>query len=368
MKGASRFTILAKGFLSFLPLLLLVFFSPSYPSQSSVSRATASLPDGSQQSALQKLKQSFQRPDQIPFPRHNPFSEAKYQLGKRLFFDPRLSRSQTLSCASCHNPSLSWTDGLSRAKGHEQKELTRRSPTLLNAAWGKTFFWDGRAETLEAQALGPIQSPQEMNMPLPKLVKTINAITEYGPLFEAAFGTTPITAELIAKAIATFERTIVSDISPFDRWISGEESAISEKAKKGFSLFSGKATCIRCHSGWNFTNGQFADIGIPTQDRGRGSVTSNSAVDFAFKTPTLRNVARRAPYMHDGSLVSLPEVIENYHRGGIVSRPGTRLFLTPLSLSEEDKENLVAFLETLTSEDESVSIPLLPRGEMKEKP
>lgn len=310
--------------------------------------------------SLETLKAAYRRPERIPFPQSNPFTEAKYQLGKRLYFDPRLSGSGTMSCASCHSPSLQWTDGRGRALGHEQKVLDRKSPTILNMAWGTSFFWDGRADSIEQQALGPIQSPDEMNMKLPELVKRLSAVEEYRKRFEEAFPGESLSPDTIAKAIATFERTVVSDVAPFDRWVSGEEDAISDSAKRGFTVFNKPASCVTCHNGWNFTNGSFADIGLDTKDQGRGQLTKNPALDFAFKVPTLRNIAKRAPYMHDGSLASLKDVIENYDAGGAVRRPTAKLFLKPLSLTEADKKDLISFLETLTSEDEAITAPALP--------
>ncbi len=311
------------------------------------------------------LKASYLRPQRIPFPPSNPFSEEKYQLGKRLFFDTRLSGNGTMACASCHSPTQNWTDGRGRAVGHDGKILGRKSPTILNAAWGTTFFWDGRADSLEAQALGPIQSPAEMNQTLPKLVQLLEAAPEYRSRFDKAFPGKGITPETIAKAIATFERTVTSDIAPFDRWVAGDEGAISEKAKRGFVVYNGKGTCVTCHNGWNFTNGSFADIGLKSEDEGRAKIEANPALAFAFKVPTLRNISKRAPYMHDGSLPDLQAVIDNYAKGGAVRRPTSKLFLKPVELTEADKEDLIAFLETLNSEDEAVTAPPLPKSTEK---
>lgn len=312
-----------------------------------------------------ELKAAYRRPEQIPYPKANPFSEAKYQLGKRLFFDPRLSKSNLISCSSCHNPALSWTDGLSKSLGHGGKPVSRRAPTLLNVAWGRSFFWDGRARTLEEQALGPIQATGEMNTTLPELEKKVRAIAEYKDFFERAFPNEPITSSSIAKAIATFERSIVSDVAPFDSWIAGDETAISESAQRGFALFNTKAACVKCHNGWNFTNGSFADIGLASDDLGRGKILDDRDVDHAFKTPTLRNISRRGPFMHDGSLATLEQVIENYNSGGTVRRSTTKIFLSPLGLTESEKTDLISFLKALTSEDEGVIAPPLPQGEAK---
>ena len=183
-------------------------------------------------------------------------------------------------------------------------------------------------------------------------------------LFDQAFPGQPISGETIGKAIATFERTIVSDIAPFDRWVAGKENAISPSAKRGFVLFNEKAACVKCHTGWNFTNGSYADTGLPSTDEGRGKFENNKYLKFTFKTPTLRNISRRHYYMHDGSLTSLRDVVEDYDVGGRVKRDDFQLFLKPLKLTEQEKSDLLSFLETLTSEDEVIATPSLP-GERK---
>lgn len=305
------------------------------------------------------FKAQFKRPTEVPFLETNPYSEAKVHLGKTLFFDPRLSSSNMLACASCHNPSLSWTDGNPTAIGDSHKVLPRKTPTLLNVAWGSTFFWDGRADSLEKQALGPISGAGEMNMPLSELPGKLAQIDGYAPLFSAAFGDESISMDRITKAIATYERTIISKEAAFDRWVAGEEDAISAEAKRGFTVFNTKANCISCHTGWRFTNGSFADIGLDSKDQGKGR--------FLFKTPTLRNISVRAPYMHDGSLKTLGEVVEAYNKGGTVQRDLTKLFIKPLNLTESEKSDLISFLETLTSEDEAVAAPSLPRVTTKGK-
>ncbi len=185
-------------------------------------------------------------------------------------------------------------------------KLGRHSPTIVNAAWGAIFMWDGRLATLEEQALGPIQSAGEMNMPLEQLMERLTAIPEYKPLFDAAFRDEGMKPKTLAEAIATYERTVVSERAPFDAWIEGNEKAISEEAKRGFALFNGKALCSACHEGWNFTNDGFQDIGLPSDDVGRGEFMPGVIkMQHAFKTPGLREIARRSPYMHDGSLATL---------------------------------------------------------------
>lgn len=304
----------------------------------------------------------YARPNSVPFPENNPYSEAKVRLGRTLFFDPRLSGSNITSCATCHNPSFAWGDGLTRAVGHGMRQLGRRSPTILNVAWAESFMWDGRFESLEEQVMGPIGSPGEMNMPLDALVPKLEKIEEYRQLFADAYeGSTEISLEKIAGAIATFERTVVSADAPFDHWVRGEESAISEAARRGFELFNGRAKCNACHSGWRFTDDSFHDIGLPDDDVGRGAQLPNIVkMQHAFKTPSLRNIDRRGPYMHNGSLGNLVAVIDYYDRAG-TARPSRSDEIHPLQLSDQEKQDLVAFLQTLTSDDPPVALPAMPR-------
>jgi cytochrome c peroxidase len=307
------------------------------------------------------LKALYRRPLAIPFPKDNPYTPAKAALGKKLYFDTRLSVSRAQSCASCHSPSFGWGDGLAVGVGHGMKNLGRHSPTIVNAAWGDVFMWDGRLPTLEEQALGPIQSPGEMNMPLEQLMKRLDSIHEYKPLFAAVFPQDGMSSTTLAKAIATYERTVVSERSPFDAWVDGDEKAISEEAKRGFVVFNGKGQCAACHEGWNFTNDGFQDIGLSSDDVGRGKYLPGVVkMEHAFKTPSLREISRRAPYMHDGSLATLEEVVEHYDRGG-VNRPSRSDIMKPLGLTAQDKSDLVAFLNSLTSSLTPTAAPVLPR-------
>ncbi|MCB0405405.1 MAG: c-type cytochrome [Bdellovibrionales bacterium] len=308
-----------------------------------------------------ELLSDFKRPLRIPFPAQNPYTQEKYELGKKLFFDPLLSGSRMVSCSSCHNPGLNWTDGLGKGVGHAHQELDRKVPTLLNVAWGWNFFWDGRAEDLEAQALGPIQSHREMNLSLPELVSRLKENPGYRALFASAFPRELLSAQLVGKALATFERTIVSGLAPFDKWVEGDADSISAAAKRGFILFTTKARCITCHSGWRFSNESFADIGLKSKDLGRGGVVVDEDLRFTFKVPTLRNIALRAPYMHDGSLRTLDDVLRHYNQGGAVKRPTSVRFVQPLHLNKDEQQDLVAFLKTLTSEEREMSLPRLPR-------
>jgi cytochrome c peroxidase len=313
-------------------------------------------------SPVDKLRELYRRPAEIPFPASNPYSENKAKLGQTLFFDPILSRSRTRSCASCHNPSLSWTDGLQVALGEKLKRQTFKSPTLLNIAWIEPLGWDGHFHTLESVTFGPITTPSNMNSSEKLVISRLSENPGYVQMFEAAFGKGHITREKIELALATFQRTIVTPDAPFDRWIGGDELAIDSDAKAGFALFNGKANCSSCHSGWLFTDNSFHDIGVARgKDLGRGKLfPSSTALKYAFKTPTLRDVARRAPYMHDGSIGTLRGVIELYDRGGI-NRPSRSAQIVPLHLTEQEKHQLIAFLETLTSPAKPYAVPSLPR-------
>lgn len=306
-------------------------------------------------------KATFRRPASVPVPAGNALTPGRVTLGKALFFDPRLSGSNAISCASCHNPAFSWGDGLPKGIGHGSKPVGRRTPTILNAAFVEPLFWDGRAETLEEQALGPISAPGEMNLPADQLVAKIKSIRGYDELFERAYPKEGITPNTIAKAIASFERTVVSGPAPFDDWLEGNESALSESAKRGFDVFNTKGACVKCHSGWNFTDNGFHDIGLRSDDLGRGKqLPEIEAVRHAFKTPTLRNVAHRGPYMHDGSERSLEQVVAFYNRGGDVRRSSTALHVKALNLTAREMDDLCDFLRTLTGRDRPVDVPVLP--------
>ncbi len=308
------------------------------------------------------LLESYRRPAEIPFPQSNPYSESKSKLGRMLFFDPILSGSQVRSCASCHNPALSWGDGRGRAIGEKQARLPLRSPTLFNVAWVPKLGWDGHFRDLESVAFGPITAADNMNLSEKVLVERLSAITGYRDAFDQAFGAGAITRQKIELALATYERTIVSGEAPFDRWIKGDATAINAAAKRGFDLFNGKAQCASCHTGWAFTDSSFHDIGSARNDDiGRGSLFPTSVkLRHAFKTPTLRDVARRAPYMHDGSIPTLEAVLDLYNRGGI-TRPSRAEHIRPLDLSQQEKADLIAFLQTLNGTLQPVSVSALPR-------
>lgn len=313
------------------------------------------------QPTLAELKADFARPKTTPFPSDDPYSKAKAHLGELLFWDPILSGSGTQSCASCHNPGLSWTDGLRLGVGTQA--MKTHTPTMLNIAWAPVLGWDGHFPSLEAVAFaGPITNPGIMNRKPADLIQALSAIPGYRAAFAAAFSDHAITQAHIAEALATFERTIVSGQAPFDRWIAGDENAISAQAKHGFALFTGKAGCANCHIGWAFTDEGFYDVGTATgDDIGRARLFPNTVkLKYAFKVPTLRDVARRAPYMHNGSEATLTDVIDLYDRGGI-DRPSRADFIKPLHLTVEEKADLIAFLDTLTSDPKPTDSPVLPR-------
>jgi cytochrome c peroxidase len=311
--------------------------------------------------AIEAMKAEYRRPATIPFPKENPYTPEKAALGKKLYFDTRISVTSAQSCASCHSPGFGWGDGLAVGVGHGMNQLGRHSPTIVNAAWGAIFMWDGRLATLEEQALGPIQAAGEMNMPIDKLMERLASIAEYKPLFEASFPSVGLKPETLAQAIATYERTVVSELAPFDHWIEGNEKAISEEAKRGFVLFNTKAQCSACHEGWNFTNDGFQDIGLTSKDVGRGEFMPGVIkMQHAFKTPGLREIARRGPYMHDGSIATLEKVVEHYEQGG-VNRPSRSDLMKALDLTAQEKSELVAFMKTLTSNLEPTTVPVLPR-------
>jgi cytochrome c peroxidase len=308
-----------------------------------------------------RFVEQYRRPAAPPFPADNAFTPERAELGRKLFFDPRLSGSNFISCASCHNPGFAWGDALPKAIGHGMNQLTRRTPTVLNVAWAPALFWDGRASTLEEQALGPITSPGEMNLPTDVMIGRLAELPAYAEWFRRAYPGEPLAPATVAKAIATFERTVVSAKAPFDEFIDGKVDAISPDARRGFVLFNTKAQCAKCHEGWRFTDDGFHDIGARGTDRGRGALVDLPTLQFAFKTPTLRNVDRRAPYMHDGSEPTLEAVIDLYDRGGREKRSSLSGDIRPLDLTGREKKDLLAFLRTLTSDDQPVTVPTLPR-------
>ncbi len=313
-----------------------------------------------QASEIDDLLRDFRRPSEIPFPASNPYTRTKAALGKMLFYDQRVSRMQNMNCVTCHNPSFGWEVPFATAMGAQNQPLARHAPATHNLAWQESFYWDGRASTLEEQAAGPITAHEEMDMPLDLLVTRLQSIENYRRWFELVFPGEGVTARNILKAIATYERTIVTDSSPFDQWVDGDETSMSEAAKRGFRVFIGKAQCARCHSGWNFTDNGFHDIGLVADDPGRAAVDNNQASANAFKTPSLRNITKRAPYMHNGSLADLATVIDHYASGGVRRSAGSNR-LEPLQLTAGERGDLIAFLGALESRTANANPPDLPR-------
>lgn len=299
----------------------------------------------------------------MPIPADNLQTAAKVELGRMLFFDPRLSKGNAISCAFCHNPGTGWADARQFSIGVGGGQGGRQAPTVLNTGYQTLQFWDGRAKSLEEQAMGPVQNPIEMAEMSPNVVKKLSAVPEYKKRFKEVFGT-EVSADGIAKAVAAFERTVVSTNSPFDKYRKGAKAAMGQAAVRGFGLFIGKARCATCHNGPNFTDNKFHNLGVPQvgplkEDVGRYAVTKQDQDRGAFKTPTLRSVALTAPYMHDGVFKTLEEVIEFYNKGG-EAVPGKDVFMTPLNLNDQEKKDLVEFLKALTGELLKVSVPKLP--------
>jgi cytochrome c peroxidase len=299
-------------------------------------------------------------------PDDNPMSAAKVELGKDLYFDKRVSGDGTVSCATCHDPTKGWTDRSPVSTGIKGQRGTRSAPTVLNSAYMEVQFWDGRAPSLEEQAKGPIQNPIEMGSTHEATIKRIASVKGYAPLFKAAFGDEKIDIDRVAKAIASFERTVLTGDSPYDRWLAGDKKAMSESAARGHALFndSAKANCAICHDGFNFSDSDFHNLGVGMKakkpDLGRFEVTKQEKDKGAFKTPTLRNLADTAPYMHDGSEKTLKEVVEFYNRGG-EKNPWLDGRIHPLRLTPAQVDDVVAFLDALNGDKAIVAPPKLPQ-------
>ncbi len=296
------------------------------------------------------LTSIFRRPvGSPPHPADNVPSAEKVALGKRLFFEKRLSADNTISCATCHDPKRGFSDGRRTARGITRIARPRNTPTLWNLAWAKSFYWDGRKATLEEQARVPIEHADEMGLSLADAAKRLAADANYARAFAAAFPDQPAAAgETIVKAIAAYERTLVSPLTRFDRWIAGEERALAPREVAGFRLFTGKARCLACHGGWRLTDDRFHDVGLPSTDRGRADVAGVAAEPHSFKTPSLRGLALTAPYMHDGSLPTLAAVLDHY-ANRLLQRPSLAPELKRgIELSKAERSALLAFLGTLS--------------------
>ncbi len=312
-------------------------------------------------SLLAKDLSHWEKPNDVPFPINNPITKEKVDLGRLLFFDKRVSSTNTISCATCHDPKFGWSDGRKKSIGVKKREGRRNSPTIINSAYLSSFFHDGRANSLESQAKGPIETDVEMDMPMEKLVKKLKNIKDYRKLFANAFGDEGICEDTILKAIASFERTIISLNAPFDRWIKGDANAISLVANEGFEIFIDKGRCASCHDGFNFTNESFNNVGLgDDKDLGVYEISKNKSMIWkrAFKTPTLRDISKTAPYFHDGSVKTLNEAVTFCGNGGRVGAKSRSPFFRDRKLDESDVVKVVEFLKTLSSDNINTQIPL----------
>jgi cytochrome c peroxidase len=325
-------------------------------------------------------------------PPSNPLTKGKVELGKQLYFDARISKDGTVSCATCHNPAKAWTDGMATSIGIEGQSGSRSAPTVLNTVYGQSMFWDGRAPSLEAQTQGPPQNPIEMGeQSYKEIIERLRKIPGYTEQFKKVFGT-DVTLDGIAKAIASFERaTALSGNSKYDKYTKGDFKALNESEKRGMVLFGlrpdsedtdfkydvaknlKKANCTSCHVGANFSDEQFHNLGIgwiekerKFADWGRFAVepigSKNTASMGAFKTPTVRDVSRTAPYMHDGSLKTLEAVVDHYDDGGHPNPYLDKELQKKLELTREEKADVVAFMKALDGELTKVTLPTLPLG------
>jgi cytochrome c peroxidase len=295
------------------------------------------------------------------------------QLGKRLFFDPRLSASNQISCGSCHDPDLGWGDGRRRSFGHDRQRGLRNAPTLLNVGHWKTLFWDGRAESLEAQSLGPLQDHLEMNELLDSLGRELGRIPGYRGLFTKAYGVDSVTTPRISRALAAFQRSLRSRTSPFDQFVAGRYDALDDQELRGLHLFRTKARCLNCHNGPLFSDQQFHNqgshlLGRPEEDLGRYAITGNWSDAGAFRTPTLRDIVFTGPYFHHGNIAELREILQMYNAGmpqiiprGVAEEveriPVHDPLLEPLGLTEGEIDDLLAFLHAISVRPRPIRIP-----------
>lgn len=302
--------------------------------------------------SLEQMKAAYRRP-----PPRAPENDVLVELGRQLFFDPLLSASGKTSCATCHIPQLGFASNEARSMGDSGRPTQRRTQTLLGIGHARPpFDWDGRHATLEAQAVSSIGTgSMSMFMTgnevrVDDIIARLRGREDYVAKFARALPGKPVDLDNVVIALAAFERTIEPPQSPFDRWIAGDETAIPEAAKRGFVVFNEQGNCIGCHRGWRFTDDDFHDIGTASADIGRGRERKHDRfASFAFKTPTLRQVAQRPPYMHDGSLATLRDVVDHYVKGGI-DRPSRSPMMHPVQLTEQERGDLVAFMETLSGE------------------
>lgn len=316
---------------------------------------------------------------EIPFPNSNPYSKEKYELGKLLFHDPRLSSSNQIACASCHDPQLGWGDGKRVAFGHDRQTGKRNAMTLFNVAYYDSLFWDGRAVSLEHQATMPIEDSLEMHQELGIATDKIAKIKGYNTYFKKAYGDSKVTRARIMKAIATFERKIKSPKSRFDRFILGNEKALNNSELLGLHLFRTKARCINCHNTPLFSDNRFHNdgqtlFGSANEDLGRYKVTTKKEDVGKFKTPSLREVVQTGPWMHNGNFPTLVDVVEFYNLGNPAPiqkkytgtardslLPKTSPLLQELHLTAVEKQALLDFLETITTRPQRLKAPVLPK-------
>ncbi len=287
----------------------------------------------------------------VPFPEENPYSQAKAELGKLLFFDGRLS-PKAISCATCHDPARGFAGNVALNKGASGKLEPRHTPTAINRAWAPAQMWDGHLPTLEVQINNAVTNPDEMGSTPQEVERALSAIPGYAPLFERAYGDANIRYDRVAMAIATYERTLVSANSAYDRYLAGDKSALTKSQKAGLEFFNHKGECAECHSGPNLTDERYSNTGVGFDrqpDAGRKAVTGRKSDNGRFKTPTLRDVARRGPYMHDGSIQTLDEVLEFYAKGGVMNQQ-LDMRITRFYMDARIKRDLHNFLEALNGE------------------
>jgi len=295
----------------------------------------------------------------------DPPTPERVRLGRWLYYDTRLSADNTIACATCHKPENAFSEPTPVSTGIGGQKGGRKAPTFINAAWAlfPHTFWDGRAASLEEQALGPVANPIEMGNTHEAMLQTIQGVEGYARYFQESFGSPEITLDRMAKAIADYERTRMSGNSPYDRWKNGDETAVSEPVKLGDRLFFDKAGCNQCHLGYNFTDTLFHNLGVgwdpetrEFKDLGRVAITHQESDTGAFKTPTVREVTKRAPYMHDGSVATLREVVELYNRGG-EANPYLDPKIKPLGLTGDEMDALVSMMEALSGEGYMDAVP-----------
>jgi len=313
-----------------------------------------------------KEERAWLLPKVPPSPVSNQPTKERAELGKMLFFDPRLSADGNLACAGCHNPMFGWSDGLPTAKGIKSKVLGRATPTVMNAGFNTIQMWDGRKSTLEDQAMGPMESMDEMAMDLKALFAWLEKTPGYKAAFAKAYPGEAIDHKTVSKALAAFERTVVSSDSPFDRWLRGDKKAMTSQQVRGFRLFTDrtKTNCTACHQAPNFTDNGFHNIGLaaydqPNPDMGRYVIKPVASMKGAFKTPTLRDVALTAPYFRDGSAKTLMDVMELYNKGGVSAKDRSPE-IKALNLTPKEMEDIVAFMQALTTPPKPFVLPILP--------